>query len=69
LLAYLIARGGIPVLRDEVAEALWPDGEPTQVQHLPSNAAYYLRRAIKKCAANSRRSAIRDLWPALPPAK
>ncbi len=47
MLAYLIARGGTPVLRDEVAEALWPDGEPTQVQHLPSNAAYYLRRAMK----------------------
>ena len=47
LLAYLIARGGTTVLRDEVAEALWSDGEPTQVQHLPSNAAYDLRRAMK----------------------
>ena len=47
LLAYLIARGGTAVLRDEVAEALWPDGEPAQVQHNLSNAAYYLRRAMK----------------------
>ena len=31
MLAYLIARGGTPVLRDEVAEALWPDGKPTRV--------------------------------------
>ena len=47
LLAYLIARGGTPVLRDEVAEALWPDTDRTQVEHLLSNAAYYLRRTLK----------------------
>lgn len=47
LLAYLIARGGTGVLRDEVAEALWPDGISGQVEHLLSNAAYYLRRALK----------------------
>lgn len=47
LLAYLIARGGTPVLRDEVAEALWPDGDRVQVEHLLSNAAYYLRRTLK----------------------
>ncbi|MDI6872308.1 MAG: LysM peptidoglycan-binding domain-containing protein [Bacillota bacterium] len=39
LLAYLIARGGTPVLRDEVAEALWPEGDRAQVEHLLSNAA------------------------------
>ena len=48
LLAYLIARGGTPVLRDEVAEALWPEGDRAQVEHLLSNAAYYLRRTLKK---------------------
>jgi two-component SAPR family response regulator len=47
LLAYLIARGGTPVLRDEVAEALWPDTDRAQVEHLLSNAAYYLRRTLK----------------------
>lgn len=47
MLTYIIARGGTPVLRDEVAEALWPDREPIQVQHLSSNAAYYLRPAMK----------------------
>jgi len=47
LLAYLIARGGSPVLRDEVAEALWPDSDRDQVEHLLSNAAYYLRRTLK----------------------
>ena len=31
LLAYLIARGGTPALRDEVADALWPEGTPTHV--------------------------------------
>lgn len=41
------SRGGTPVLRDEVAEALWPDGDPAQVQHYLSNAAYYRRRAMK----------------------
>ncbi len=47
MLAYLIARGGTPALRDEVAEALWPDGDRAQVDHLLYNAAYYLRRALK----------------------
>lgn len=47
LLAYLIARGGSAVLRDEAAEALWPEGDLGQMQHLLSNAAYYLRRALK----------------------
>jgi nucleoid-associated protein YgaU/DNA-binding SARP family transcriptional activator len=47
MLAYLIARGGAPVLRDQVAEALWPDGERAQVDQLLYNATYYLRRALK----------------------
>lgn len=47
LLAYLIAHGGAPVMRDEVAEALWPDGDPAQVDRLLYNATYYLRRALK----------------------
>jgi two-component SAPR family response regulator len=47
LLAYLIARGGSRATRDEAAEALWPDGELGQVEHQLSNAAYYLRRALK----------------------
>ena len=53
LLAYLIARGGTGVLRDEVAEALWPDGDPGEVQRLLSNAAYYLRRAMKSALAGT----------------
>lgn len=47
LLAYLIARGGAPVLRDQVAEALWPDCDRAQVDQLLYNATYYLRRALK----------------------
>jgi two-component SAPR family response regulator len=53
LLAYLIARGGTPVLRDEVAEALWPDTDRAQVEHLLSNAAYYLRRTLKGAKAGA----------------
>jgi nucleoid-associated protein YgaU/DNA-binding SARP family transcriptional activator len=53
LLAYLIARGGSAVPREEAAEALWPEGDPGQMQHLLSNAAYYLRRALKSAAPNA----------------
>ena len=52
LLACLIARGGSAVPREEAAEALWPEGDPGQTQHLLSNAAYYLRRALKGAAPN-----------------
>jgi DNA-binding SARP family transcriptional activator len=52
LLAYLIARGGNAVLREEAAEALWPEGGLEQMQHLLSNAAYYLRRALKSVTAD-----------------
>ncbi len=52
LLAYLVARGGTHVLRDEAAEALWPDEGVVQVDHLLSNAAHYLRRAIKGALPN-----------------
>jgi DNA-binding SARP family transcriptional activator len=52
LLAYLIARGGSAVLREEAAEALWPEGGLEQMQHLLSNAAYYLRRALKSATAD-----------------
>jgi len=51
LLAYLIARGGSRATRDEAAEALWPDGELGQVEHQLSNAAYYLRRALKAASS------------------
>lgn len=47
LLAYLIARGGIRVSREEAAEALWPDEPADQVGHLLSNAAYYVRKTLK----------------------
>ncbi len=57
LLAYLIARGGSRATRDEAAEALWPDGEPGQVEHQLSNAAYYLRRALKAA------SSVPDIQP------
>jgi len=53
LLAYLIARGGNAVPREEAAEALWPEGDLSQMQHLLSNAAYYLRRALKSVMADS----------------
>lgn len=52
LLAYLIARGGTQVSRDETADALWPDESPGQVEHLLSNAAYYLRRTLKGAVSN-----------------
>ncbi|MBN9492553.1 LysM peptidoglycan-binding domain-containing protein [bacterium] len=50
LLAFLLAHGGAPVLRETVAEALWPDGEMDQVSHQLSNAAYYLRRTLARAA-------------------
>lgn len=50
LLAYLLAHGGTPVLRDTVAEALWPDLEADRVDHQLSNAAYYLRRTLSRAA-------------------
>jgi len=57
LLAYLIARGGSRATRDEAAEALWPEGEVGQVEHQLSNAAYYLRRALKAA------SPVSDIQP------
>jgi DNA-binding SARP family transcriptional activator len=53
LLAYLIARGGSAVPREEAAEALWPEGDLGQMQHLLSNAAYYLRRGLKSVTAGA----------------
>jgi DNA-binding SARP family transcriptional activator len=50
LFAYLIAHRGTAVPREEVAEALWPEGLPEQVDRLLSNAAYHLRRAFKGSA-------------------
>ena len=50
LLAFLLAHGGAPVLRETVAEALWPDGDLDQVSHQLSNAAYYLRRTLARAA-------------------
>ncbi len=52
LLAYLIARGSTAVLREEVAEALWPEGDPDQVGSLLSDAAYHLRRALKQASGD-----------------
>ncbi|MCC7365292.1 MAG: LysM peptidoglycan-binding domain-containing protein [Dehalococcoidia bacterium] len=51
LLAFLLAHGGAPVLRETVAEALWPDGDLDQVSHQLSNAAYYLRRTLASAVA------------------
>jgi two-component SAPR family response regulator len=50
LLAFLLAHGGAPVLRETVAEALWPEGDLAQVSHQLSNAAYYLRRTLASAA-------------------
>ena len=50
LLAFLLAHGGAPVLRETVAEGLWPDGDIDQVSHQLSNAAYYLRRTLARAA-------------------
>ena len=52
LLAFLLAHGGAPVLRETVAEALWPEGDLDQVSHQLSNAAYYLRRTLASAAAD-----------------
>ena len=49
LLAYLVARGGSRVLREEAAEALWPE-EHADHSRLLANAAYHLRRALKRSA-------------------
>jgi DNA-binding SARP family transcriptional activator len=48
LLAYLIARGGTRVSREEAADALWPEEPADRVGHLLSNAAYYVRRTLKE---------------------
>ena len=48
LLAYLVARGGTRVTREEAADALWPDEPADRVLHLLSNAAYYVRRTLKE---------------------
>ena len=47
LLAYLVARGGSRVPREEAAEALWPE-EFADHSRLLANAAYHLRRALKR---------------------
>jgi DNA-binding SARP family transcriptional activator len=52
LLAYLIARGGARVSREEAADALWPEEPADQVEHLLSNAAYYVRRTLKIATAS-----------------
>ncbi|MCC6387452.1 MAG: LysM peptidoglycan-binding domain-containing protein [Dehalococcoidia bacterium] len=49
LLAFLLAHGGSPVLRDTAADALWPNGEHL-TGHLLPNAAYYIRRALSQAA-------------------
>lgn len=48
LLAYLVARGGTRVSREEAADALWPEEPADRVGHLLSNAAYYVRRTLKE---------------------
>lgn len=48
LLAYLIARGGDAVPRDEVGEALWPDETPSHIERLLADAAYRLRKTLKQ---------------------
>jgi two-component SAPR family response regulator len=50
LLAYLVAHGETPVPREDAWAALWPDGEPGQMQRLLSSAAYHIRRTIKEVA-------------------
>ncbi len=47
LLAYLLAHGGTPVLRDTAAEALGLSGENQGGHPLP-NAAYYVRRTLSR---------------------
>ncbi|MGE0600565.1 MAG: BTAD domain-containing putative transcriptional regulator [Dehalococcoidia bacterium] len=47
LLAYLLAHGGTPVLRDTAAEALGLSGE-NQGGHPLANAAYYVRRTLSR---------------------
>jgi LuxR family maltose regulon positive regulatory protein len=48
LLAYLVARGGVPVPREEAWEALWPDQDPGNMQRVLSDTAYHLRRTLKE---------------------
>ncbi|MBE7518478.1 MAG: LysM peptidoglycan-binding domain-containing protein [Thermoflexaceae bacterium] len=51
LLAYLLAHGGSPVLRDTAAEALGLSGENQGGHPLP-NAAYYVRRTLTRAIPN-----------------
>ncbi len=48
LLAYLVARGGTRVTREDAGDALWPDESADRIGHLLSNAAYYVRRTLKE---------------------
>lgn len=51
LLAYLLAHGGTPVLRDTAAEALGLSAENQGGHPLP-NAAYYVRRTLSRAVQN-----------------
>jgi LuxR family transcriptional regulator, maltose regulon positive regulatory protein len=53
LLAYLIARSGAAVPREEAWEALWPEGDAGQMQRLLSDAAYHLRRSLKEASGTT----------------
>lgn len=52
LLAYLLAHGGSPVLRDTAAEALGLSGDNQRGHPLP-NAAYYVRRTLTRAIPGS----------------
>jgi DNA-binding SARP family transcriptional activator/LysM repeat protein len=54
LLAFLLVQRATTVQRETVMEALWPDALSSQVEHMLSNATYYLRNSLR-VAANGRK--------------
>ena len=54
LLAFLLMQRATTVQRETVMEALWPDALSSQVDHMLSNATYYLRNSLRT-AANGRK--------------
>jgi two-component SAPR family response regulator len=54
LLAFLLVQRATTVQRETVMESLWPDALSSQVEHMLSNAAYYLRNSLR-VAANGRK--------------
>lgn len=50
LLAFLLVQRATTLQRETVMEALWPEALSSQVEHMLSNATYYLRNSLRVAA-------------------